>query len=235
MTPSWSILGCRQLVSFGLPLTRRNLASARIVLGHTRWATQGATTLANASPLNAGDLIGTHNGDVTAPNRNGSTDSAWLFSQLNTASTIGATTSVLTGLRGRTALAWARRSRPELVFLARTALSPLATATDRAGGLWWASNPEWLRQLNEWHDLELSKPVPMIEGTLIVLHSDHEEVTLFSHRRFTATSRPRDERLAHTTAYRGFTITDRRTELANRNHQVQYARAARIDDRLRIG
>ena len=38
--------------------------------------------------------------------------------------------------------------------------SPLATATDRAGGLWWASNPEWLRELNDWHELELTNPVP---------------------------------------------------------------------------
>ena len=37
---------------------RSNLASARVVLGHTRWSTQGATTLDNASPLNAGDIIG---------------------------------------------------------------------------------------------------------------------------------------------------------------------------------
>jgi len=169
---------------------RNNLASARVALGHTRWATQGATTLDNASPLNAGDIIGTHNGDVTAPTRNGTTDSAWLFHQLNKTATIKATASVLTGLRGRAALAWVRRSRPDLVFLARTALSPLATATDRAGGLWWASNPEWLRELDGWHDLELTNPLPMIEGTLLVLCSDREEVTLSAYRRFTATSRP---------------------------------------------
>ena len=151
---------------------RSNLATARVVLGHTRWATQGASTLDNASPMNAGDIVGTHNGDVTAPTLNGSTDSAWLFGQLNAATTIRATTSVLTGLRGRAALAWVRRSRPDLVFLARTALSPLATATDRAGGLWWASNPEWLRELDDWHDLELTNPVQMVEGTLLVLRSE---------------------------------------------------------------
>ena len=198
-----------------------NLGSARVVLGHTRWATQGATTLKNASPLEAGDIIGTHNGDVTAPIANGRTDSAWLFDQLDRTATIRGTAAVLTALRGRAALAWVRRSRPNQVFLARTALSPLATAIDRAGALWWASNPEWLRELDGWHDLGLTNPLPMMEGTLLALCSDTDEVTLAACRGFTATSRPRDERLAHSAAWRGFTISDRRYELDHRNHHVQ--------------
>ena len=124
------------------------------------------------------------------------------FGQLDHAGSIKATTAVLTGLRGRAALAWTRRSRPDLVYRARTALSPLATAIDRDGALWWASNPQWLREISNRHDLELSNPVQMREGTLIAVNSDHNQVSLVTHRRFTPTSRPHDERIAHTAAWR---------------------------------
>ena len=81
----------------------------------------------------------------------------------------------------------------------------------------------WLRELDDWHDLELSNPVQMREGTLIAVNSDRDEVGLVTHRRFTPTSRPHDERIAHTAAWRGFTITDRRHELAHRSHHVHSA------------
>ena len=54
------------------------LASAVTVLGHTRWATQGALDVANASPTAVGGLYGTHNGDVdidTIPYRPGTNPS----------------------------------------------------------------------------------------------------------------------------------------------------------------
>ena len=137
----------------------------------------------------------------------------------------------MTGLRGRAALAWTRRSRPDLVYLARTALSPLATAIDRGGALWWASNPQWLREIDDWHDLELSNPVQMLEGTLIVLNSDRDEVGLVAHRRFTATSRPHDERLAHSAAWRGFTspIAATNSPTATTTSKVPY-RTGQIPD-----
>jgi hypothetical protein len=73
--------------------------------------------------------IRTHNGDVTAPTRNGSTDSAWLFNQLNTTTTISATASVLTSLRGRAPSGMGARPRPILV-----ARSADTQAWDRPGG-----------------------------------------------------------------------------------------------------
>lgn len=201
---------------------RNNLRTARAVLGHTRWATQGAVVLSNASPMVIGDLIGTHNGDVTTgQDLAAGTDSAWLFDQLARAGSVKGTLAVLTGVRGRAALAWARRSRPELVFLSRTALSPLWTATDPGGAVWWASNPMWLREVASWRALDLSNPVPLREGTLIGLRSDVDQVTLAAHHQFVPTSRPQDERSARTVALRGFTLADRRTEMTNQSHQVQ--------------
>lgn len=42
------------------------MTAARVVVGHTRWATQGAKeVVANAHPFVAGDIIGAHNGVVS--------------------------------------------------------------------------------------------------------------------------------------------------------------------------
>ena len=46
------------------PRRLRGLVDATAAIGHTRWATQGAINLANTSPLQAGTLLGTHNGDL---------------------------------------------------------------------------------------------------------------------------------------------------------------------------
>src|SRR6266480_1695296 len=48
-------------------LFRSDLDRASMVLGHTRWATQGpAGRLVNTSPLVVGNVVGTHNGDIDA-------------------------------------------------------------------------------------------------------------------------------------------------------------------------
>lgn len=204
------------------PRVRRDLRTAQIALGHTRWATQGARTLANTSPMRQGDILGTHNGDVTVwPDLTGSrTDSQWLFGQLDQAHSLRSTTAVLTGLRGRAALAWVRYSRPGYVFLARAALSPLAAAVDGEGALWWASNPAWLRAVSRSHGLGLCVPTMIPEGTLLALRAGIEEVTIVHRRRFVPTCRPVDERLADFAVWRGFSRRDERSDRLALRHKL---------------
>lgn len=87
--------------------------------------------------------------------------------------------------------------------------------------MWWASDPEWLRELDGWHDLGVANLLPMIEGTLHFLCSDRDEVTLSAYRGFAATSQapsrtPRTQRAA----WRGFTITDHRSPIAATNSTI---------------
>src|SRR5262249_61157666 len=102
--------------------TRPELDAARVVLGHTRKATQGdARLLVNASPLAAGPVLGTHNGDVTADQLRdryrlaepaGETDSELVFAALAGAAGETALLEVLSGLAGRVAVAWVDRRTP---------------------------------------------------------------------------------------------------------------------------
>lgn len=188
------------------PRLQRHLGTAHVVLGHTRWATQGRVTLANASPMLVGDVVGTHNGDVTVPARVSGTDTAWVLRMLNRTRSARSAAAVLTGLRGRAALAWTRLDRPDSVYLARAALSPLYTAYDGAGGLWWASNPDWLRMIARGLD-GMTTPTSVPEGNVLIATRGAEEVRITAAAKFAPTCRLRDE--MHTEyAWRGFTGPD---------------------------
>ena len=159
-----------------------------------------------------GQVLGTHNGDIAVPNDHhravASTDSAWLFAQLNRATTVATAAAVLTGVRGRAALAWINTNRSGSLFLARAALSPLVVAVDDSGGLWWASNPEWLRRIDRDHQLGMSEPHMMSEGTVMELRAARHHVDTVAVRSFTPTARPQDYRLPHA-VWRGFSAQDR--------------------------
>ena len=188
------------------PRLQRHLSTAHVVLGHTRWATQGRVTLANASPMLVGDVVGTHNGDVTVPARVSGTDTGWVLRMLNNTRSARSAAAVLTGLRGRAALAWTRMDRPDSVYLARAALSPLYTAYDGAGGLWWASNPDWLRIIARGLS-GMTTPTSVPEGSVLIATRGAEEVRINAAAKFAPTSRLRDE--MHTEyAWRGFTGPD---------------------------
>ena len=141
---------------------------ARILSGHTRKATRGESrNVANLSPMLVSDLLGTHNGGVAIKplvenygldDLLGNTSSEAIFAALSTCrgEDIDATVQVLTSLRGRAALAWVDRNSPRRVYLARTALSPLATAWDALGNFYWASSRQWFNTIEEISDYQYS-------------------------------------------------------------------------------
>lgn len=213
------------------------LADAQTAIGHTRWATQGSRTTANASPARAGSLLCTHNGDVDIdtipyrPVRSGpeATDSSVLFAALATAHQQGNRVSVrrlvkiLSSVRGRAALAWADISRPGgRVWLARAGLSPLAIGMDVDGGLWWASNPTWLRRLSADFGLPFQWTELIAEGTLLSATPIANTVTLNRRADFKPTIRGFDERLTTTAVWRGFTASDQHTDAALLHHRVTH-------------
>lgn len=195
----------------------RDLDRAAVAIGHTRWATQGGRGLAAASPLLAGTLIGTHNGDVDADSLRarfglrrgpGGTDSEAIFEALAAAGDSAGQVGVLAAMRGRAALAWADRAQPRRVHLARAALSPLAVAADADGNVWWASNPQWLREAQRETGISLTQLKLLAEGTYVVLAAGGGRVRAAGTRRFIPVARPSDVRF-QAPAWRGFTAADR--------------------------
>jgi glucosamine--fructose-6-phosphate aminotransferase (isomerizing) len=208
------------------------LGVAQTVIGHTRWATQGRVELANASPLAVGTLLATHNGDVdpdTVPHRqpvtSDSTDSEVLFSALATAHRDRVSTArlvqILTLTRGRSAMAWTDTARRGgRVWLARAGLSPLAVGQDVDGGLWWASNPDWLRQLSRELALPFRRLTLVEEGTLLSATPMATQVRLVEHASFKPTVRARDARLLDIAVWRGFSQRDRASDRVLLRHRV---------------
>ncbi|MFJ6438216.1 hypothetical protein [Streptomyces sp. NPDC091416] len=195
-----------------------DLDAAPVALGHTRWATQGRTTLINSSPLQVGQLIGTHNGDVDAwrlrseyglPRATGETDTEVLYQALDQeGGVILPTLDVLESVVGRAALVWVDRRWPQLVMMARTAVSPLSVAVDTEGNLYWASNPGWFRTAARAAGVTIAEIQMVPEGTFMMIDYASGSPSLVGERNFTATARAKDDRLAHLVAYRGFSIED---------------------------
>jgi glucosamine--fructose-6-phosphate aminotransferase (isomerizing) len=207
------------------------LQEANLFLGHTRSATQGSTEdLANASPLAVGALVGTHNGDVdvsSVPGHGhwrqkaiGRTDTEILFWALSRArSDRRRMTAVLRSVRGRAALAFIDRGKPDRLYLARTALSPLCFAYDQHGNFYYASNPDWFRRVQT-----KVKGVTFTEATLVpeghLLTVSGVSGGVLNVRRFTPTCREFDLGLLNVAVYRGFTDTDKAADKRLHRHQV---------------
>lgn len=109
------------------------------------------------------------------------------------------------------ALAWAWLQDPDTVWLARGALSPLALGFDVDGGLWWASNPGWLRTLREDGLVELKSTFMVAEGHLLRL-TRTEHWVLRERHDFTAHGRYGDRYRLHA-VWRGFDPFDAQEDL----------------------
>ncbi|GAA2638509.1 hypothetical protein SMC26_35160 [Actinomadura fulvescens] len=220
-----------------------------VVLGHTRWATQGSPfDLLNASPLVVPDgggagIVATHNGDVDAvalrerhpwlPPALGTTDSEPVFQLLARCDGAANVTDLLGSLVGRAALAWVDRARPDRVNLARAALSPLTVAVDTEQNFYWASNPRWLREVERHTAVRFASAVMLREGTYLQIGLS----TASSRRRprprvltragFMPTARAwdLDERV-----WTGFTAADLARDRASLRHRVVGTPGAAVSD-----
>jgi glutamine---fructose-6-phosphate transaminase (isomerizing) len=209
------------------------LAEHRVAFGHTRWATQGKRdALTNASPLITGNLVGTHNGDVSTysvpgkslfPRPLSSTDTEVLYQALNRdRRDRRKITDVLSNVQGRAALAWVDRDKADRVYLARAALSPLSIAWDAEGNLYWASNPRWFRDIDTMfdHSIGFTNITMVAEGTLLTISVAGESPDIEDMRQFTPTCRASDARLSDGIVWRAFSQADTATDKAQVRHRV---------------
>lgn len=210
------------------------LTSAAVVIGHTRWATQGnKSKLENASPLAVDYIVGTHNGDVDVDSVPehwkhrkalvGGTDTEYLYRAIASKNSHRKKiTDILKGVKGRAALAWVDRTITDRLYLARAALSPLSIAFDAEGNLYWASNPDWFRQIDAkfgntigFHSISL-----VHEGSLLTVNFSSGEPVIEDVRKFTPTARFSDEMMSDAVVWRGFTKDDTEADKASANHHV---------------
>lgn len=210
------------------------LTASAAVIGHTRWATQGnKSKLENASPLAIDYLVGTHNGDVDvdsvhehAKHRKamvGGTDTEYLYrSVASKNSHRKKITDVLKGLKGRAALAWIDRTVTDRLYLARAALSPLSIAFDAEGNMYWASNPDWFRQIDEKFDNTIGfHSISLVnEGSLLTINFSSGAPQVEDLRKFTPTARFSDEMMSDAVVWRGFIKEDSEADKAGANHLV---------------
>ena len=168
-----------------------------------------------------GEGVGIHT--VTSPNRSAQLDQV---------------VQVLESLRGRAALVWVNRAEPKVVYLARTALSPLSVAWDRGGNFYWASNYHWFEDLDaQTGDFFGFNSVQRLrEGTLMVVKpgsgakyglktirtEQRTELAVAEVRHFQPFARISDWKLeAGKRMWQGFTTDDIEWEQANSIYKVK--------------
>lgn len=214
----------KKLVRFSqLPITEHitHFSSSSVVIGHTRFATQGsAHDIKNASPLALEGLVGTHNGDIdkkSVPDykthekaAESRTDTEILYRELGKLNpTSSEFIDTLESVQGRLALAFISSRLPDKLLLTRGAISPLSYAYTEDGSLAYASNPNWFRIIEATTQgrIKFSKISILPEGSLIAVSLDSAEVQNIGS--FTPTCRETDLYYVNSSAYKNFPKSDK--------------------------
>lgn len=216
-------------------------SSSTLMIGHTRAATQGSKSdRTNASPLAVGTLVGTHNGDIddstvrdwlSANDKNsfGGTDTETLYRAINSVkSHRGKVREILEAAHGRIALAWYDRRLPGRMYLARGGLSPLSIAYDREGNLYWASNPQWFREIDALFNgaIGFHSTFLVPEGRLITVRFSTGTPVIDDMREFIPTVRYTDTYLPDSIVWRDFDKADLKADQDAKVHLVTARPAA---------
>lgn len=209
-------------------------AHSSVMIGHTRAATQGSKSdKTNTSPLAVGTLVGTHNGDIDANsvdswrvgdrNSFGRTDTEALYRAINSVKSHRAKiTSILTEAKGRIALAWYDRRTPGRMFLARGGLSPMSIAFDAEGNMYWASSPQWFRDIDEKFEgaIGFTDIFMVPEGNLMTVEFADGTPRIADRRIFTPTVRQSDTYLPDSIVWRGFNEDDKAMDKNSSSHKI---------------
>lgn len=176
---SWGASNGRDVIRHMGPIRRGfylpQKFSGRPVIIHTRKASRGSITIANAHPYEIGNIIGIHNGTLTNPlqlntlyNRAYESDTPHLFHNINEGLD-------LTEFSGSAVMAWFNKTTKNSLYLCRVNHTALSVVKLKSGETVFASEHSAIQDAVSMGGGEIDKEYQIDEGMVYVLNCvDHK-------------------------------------------------------------